>query len=211
MIFDMRDFVKKLLQIEDTPERTALAFSIGIFLGFSPFLGFHTLAGLAVAFLFKLNRVAVLLGVWSNTPWWLVPYYTVATWVGMWVVQFHIDWVTLRGIFQLGKDRGFLAAEFWTQITSQWGFLISFSIGSLILALVLSFIAYPLCLRSIKFYRFQKAKGREHRVEQSKGLFGLLSLLSFLGLTRKNGQTTKETERTIALAMPRAAQLQRRP
>ncbi len=160
----MRDFVKKLLQIEDTPERTALAFSIGVFLGFSPFLGFHTLTGLAVAFLFRLNRVAVLLGVWLNTPWWLVPYYTVATWLGMRVVQFRIDWVTLKRIFQLGKDRGFLAAEFWTQITSQWEFLISFLIGSLILALLLSFIAYPLCLRWIKFYRSQKAKGREQGV-----------------------------------------------
>jgi endonuclease-3 len=36
----MRELLKKLLQIEDTPERTALAFSIGIFLGFSPFWDF---------------------------------------------------------------------------------------------------------------------------------------------------------------------------
>jgi len=63
-----RALLQKLLQIEDTPERTALAFSVGVFLGFSPFLGFHTLSGLAIAFLFRLNRVAVLLGGWSNTP-----------------------------------------------------------------------------------------------------------------------------------------------
>ena len=164
MIFDMRDLLKKLLQIEDTPERTALAFSIGIFLGFSPFLGLHTLAGLAIAFLFKLNRVAVLLGVWSNTPWWLVPYYTVATWLGMWVFQFRIDWATLKGIFQLGKEKGFFASEFWIQITSQWGLLGSFLIGSLILALLFSLIAYPLSLKWIRFYRSCKAGGsREHR------------------------------------------------
>ena len=29
--------IKKLLWIEDTPERTAMGFSIGVFLGFSPF------------------------------------------------------------------------------------------------------------------------------------------------------------------------------
>src|SRR4030067_2154105 len=98
----LKDFIKKLLHIEDTPERTALAFSIGIFLGFSPFLGLHTLTGLAIAFLFKLNRVAMLLGVWSNTPWWLVPYYTLATWLGMRVVRFRIDWATLGGVFPLG-------------------------------------------------------------------------------------------------------------
>jgi len=154
-----KDLLKRLLQIEDTPERTALAFSIGIFLGFSPFLGLHTLTGLAIAFLFKLNRVALLLGVWSNTPWWLVPYYTVATWLGMWVVRFQIDWATLEGIFQLGKEKGFLSSEFWMPITSQWGLLGSFLTGSLILALILSLIAYPVSLKWMKFYRSHKNAG----------------------------------------------------
>ena len=154
-----KDLLKKILQIEDTPERTALAFSIGIFLGFSPFLGLHTLTGLAIAFLFRLNRVAILVGVWTNTPWWLVPYYTLATWLGTWVVRFRIDWATLEGMFQLGKGKGFLTSEFWMQIVSQWGLLVSFLTGSLILALLFSLIAYPLSLRGIRFYRAQKAKG----------------------------------------------------
>ncbi|PYR27245.1 MAG: DUF2062 domain-containing protein, partial [Acidobacteria bacterium] len=58
-----------LLHIADTPERTAAAFALGVFFGFSPFLGLHTLLALAVAFLLNLNRVAVLLGVYSNLPW----------------------------------------------------------------------------------------------------------------------------------------------
>ena len=159
-----KGLLKRLLQIEDTPERTALAFSIGIFLGFSPFLGLHTLTGLAIAFLFKLNRVAILLGVWTNTPWWLVPYYTLATWLGMWVVRFRIDWATLEGMFQLGKEKGFLTFEFWMQIASQRGLLVSFLTGSLILALLFSLIAYPLSLRGIRFYRsYKNAGSREHR------------------------------------------------
>jgi uncharacterized protein (DUF2062 family) len=148
-----KDLLKKLLHIEDTPERTALAFSIGIFLGFSPFLGLHTLTGLAIAFLFKLNRVAILLGVWSNTPWWIVPYYTIATWLGMRVIRFRIDWATLHEIFQLGKDQGFLGSDFSARVTSQWGLLLSFLIGSLILAGLFALVAYPLALRWIRFYR----------------------------------------------------------
>jgi uncharacterized protein (DUF2062 family) len=161
----LKDLLKKLLHIEDTPERTALAFSLGIFLGFSPFLGFHTLTGLAIAFLFKLNRVAMLLGVWLNTPWWLVPYYTVATWLGMWVIRFRIDGTTLKEILRLGKDQGFISSDFWIRVSSQWGFLLSFMIGSLILAALLSFIAYPLSLKSIRFYRAHKnAESKEHSV-----------------------------------------------
>ncbi len=51
----IKDLIKKLLHIKDTPERTALAYSVGIFLGFSPFLGLHTLGGVVVAFLFGLE------------------------------------------------------------------------------------------------------------------------------------------------------------
>jgi uncharacterized protein (DUF2062 family) len=154
----MKDLIKKLLHIGDTPERTALTYSIGIFLGFSPFLGFHTLAGVAIAFLFKLNRVAILLGVWTNTPWWIIPYYTIATWVGMWVIGFRIDRWTLQGIFQLGMDRGFISSDFWSRIASQWGLLLSFGIGSLILATFLALVAYPLSLKWIKFYRSREKR-----------------------------------------------------
>jgi uncharacterized protein (DUF2062 family) len=152
----LKGLIKKLLHIEDTPERTALAYAIGIFLGFSPFLGFHTLAGLAIAFLFGLNRVAILLGVWTNTPWWIVPFYMIATWVGMWITGFWIDWATLKEIFQLGEDRGFMSSDFWSHIVSQWGLLLSFVIGSLILCTLLSFVAYPLSLKWIKFYRSRR-------------------------------------------------------
>jgi uncharacterized protein (DUF2062 family) len=152
----LKGLIKKLLHIEDTPERTALAYAIGIFLGFSPFLGFHTLAGLAIAFLFGLNRVAILLGVWTNTPWWIVPFYMISTWVGMWITGFWIDWATLKEIFQLGEDRGFMSSDFWSHIASQWGLLLSFVIGSLILCTLLSLVAYPLSLKWIKFYRSRR-------------------------------------------------------
>ncbi len=154
----MKDLIKKLLHIEDTPERTALAYAIGIFLGFSPFLGFHTLGGLAIAFLFGLNRVAVLLGVWTNTPWWMVPFYMAATWVGMRVTGFRIGWTTVREIFHLGLDRGFMGTDFWNRISSQQGLFLSFNVGSLILCTLLGFTAYLIALKWIRFYRSRRKK-----------------------------------------------------
>ena len=72
-----RRWLDHLLHTHDTPERTAAAFAVGVFFGFSPFLGLHTVLGLVVAFAFGLNRVAVLLGVYSNLPWIVPAYYTV--------------------------------------------------------------------------------------------------------------------------------------
>jgi hypothetical protein len=71
----------------------------------------------------------------------------------MWMIRFQINWSTLEEIFQLGRDQGFLNSEFWSRVTSQWGLLLSFSIGSLTVAAVMALAAYPLSLRGIKFYR----------------------------------------------------------
>jgi uncharacterized protein len=152
----LRDLMRKLLHIEDTPERTALAFSIGVFLGYSPFLGLHTLGAIGIAFLFRLNRLAVLLGAWSNAPWWIVPYYTVATWVGMWVLGVRIDGTVLKEIFTAGVDQGFIGSDFWSRVASQWGFLASFLVGSLILAALFSLAAYPVSLKLIRIYRSRR-------------------------------------------------------
>jgi hypothetical protein len=153
-----KDLLKKLIHIEDKPERTALAFSIGVFIGFSPFLGLHTLASVIVAFLFGMNRVAVLLGAWTNTPWWLIPYYTFATWLGMRVMKFHMDETFFQKVFRSGTEEGFLRLDFWKELASQWPILLSFGIGSLILASILAMVSYPLALRGIRFYRQKRGR-----------------------------------------------------
>jgi uncharacterized protein len=144
--------------MDDTPEHTALAYAIGVLLGFSPFLGLHTIGGVAIAFLFRLNRLAVLVGVWMNLPWWIIPYYTVATAAGMRVTGFHFDPGLLATIFRSGMEQGFLRTEFWDRLASQFGLLMSFGIGSMLLAIVLSLIAYPLALYGIRFYRSKRKK-----------------------------------------------------
>ena len=59
---------RRLLAIDDPPERTALAFSIGVFIAFSPFLGLHTIMATAVAFLFRFNKIAIYTGTFINNP-----------------------------------------------------------------------------------------------------------------------------------------------
>ena len=82
---------------------------------FSPFLGLHTLLGLAFAFLLNMNRVAVLLGVYSNLPWFLGPYYAIATMVGAQLTGQHIPRgfrAQLRSLFELSMFQG----DFWHRL-----------------------------------------------------------------------------------------------
>ena len=69
-----RSAFRRLLAIDDPPERTALAFSIGVFIAFSPFLGLHTIMATVLAFAFRFNKIAIYTGTFINNPFFtLVP------------------------------------------------------------------------------------------------------------------------------------------
>jgi uncharacterized protein len=142
----VRRWLDTLLHVADTPERTAAAFAVGVFFGFSPFLGFHTVLAIVVAFLFDLNRVAALLGVYSNLPWVIAPYYAIATMIGAKIIGqappegFKTQ---LAGLFELSLFH----SEFWQQlITILRPLLWPYVVGSMIGAVIMAAIAYPLAL-----------------------------------------------------------------
>lgn len=98
----MRSALQALLRIQDSPHRIALAFGIGVFIAFFPILGIHTALALGLAFLFRLSRVAILAGAWTNNPWTLGPMFMAGTALGCALLGVSteslglIDW-SLRG------------------------------------------------------------------------------------------------------------------
>lgn len=142
-----RKTAKALLGVDDTPERTALAFAIGVFFGFSPLLGLHTVLGVLIAFLFRLNRMAVLIGVYSNMPWFMPPFYAFATWLGFMILGSEGAVPPGFGLSDL------FSKAFWLGLVSNWSLLAPFFLGSTILCVPLSLISYPLSLRFIRSYR----------------------------------------------------------
>lgn len=78
----LRHLARIVLQVDDSPDRVALAFGAGMFISFFPVLGTHTVVGLLIAFVFRLNRVAVLAGAWMSNPWTIGPMLTFGTLVG---------------------------------------------------------------------------------------------------------------------------------
>src|SRR3954467_5076017 len=143
----IRRWLDRLLHIDDTPERTAAAFALGVFFGFSPFLGLHTLLGIAFAFLLNLNRVSVLLGVYSNLPWFLGPYYVGATMLGARLLGHRLPrgfGVQLQQLFELSLFHGEFWRELWDIVLKPLGW--PYVVGSTLGALLLAAIAYRLAL-----------------------------------------------------------------
>jgi uncharacterized protein len=68
-----RVLVLDLLGREESPERVAAAIGLGVAIGFSPFIGLHFVLALALAFLFRLNKLDAVLGTLAgNVPTWSV-------------------------------------------------------------------------------------------------------------------------------------------
>jgi uncharacterized protein len=139
-------WLDSLLHVNDTPERTAAAYALGVFLGFSPVLGLHTIVAIALAFMFSLNRVAVLLGVYSNLPWIMAGYYAFTTMMGAAILRTTPP-ADLRerlgDMFQLSLR----SMEFWHELVRLLRPLLwPFTLGSTIGAAVLAAIAYRVAL-----------------------------------------------------------------
>jgi len=150
----LRRWLNTLLHIEDTPERTAAAFALGVFCGFSPFLGLHTVLGVVFAFLLNYNRVAVLLGVYSNLPWVIAPYYAFTTMVvGAPLTGHRVPPGFRQQVVDL-FERSLFDGDFWHQVAVILRpFFWPYMLGSLLGAIVLTAVAYPLALAFIRSRR----------------------------------------------------------
>lgn len=152
----VRRWAETLLHIDDTPERTAAAYALGVFFGFSPFLGLHTILAIGLAFLLRLNRVAVLLGVYSNLPWILAPYYTAATVLGAALTGAQLPASFRERLIQV-MDLSITDGALWREIGSLLEPLLwPYAIGSMLGALALAAAAYPLALAFVRTRRRHK-------------------------------------------------------
>ena len=148
---------RRLLAIDDPPERTALAFSIGVFIAFSPFLGLHTIMATALAFIFRFNKIAIYTGTFLNNPFLtLVPIIIVSYGVGAFLLGRPLS-IPPEGL-ELLKNPRILSGDYYQQLFVQsWSSIVwPFTVGAMALSIVCSLLAYPLTLRMLRAYKSHK-------------------------------------------------------
>jgi uncharacterized protein (DUF2062 family) len=139
--------LQPLVSGADHPQRTAAAFAIGTFLSFSPLLGLQIATGLTAAFTLRLNRPALLIGLCTNLPWIMVPWYTLTTLAGARILGLSLPADMGNRLSRLLNLRVF-TAEFWTLAGDlvaplAWAFLV----GSTAAAIIVGMLAYVAALR----------------------------------------------------------------
>jgi uncharacterized protein (DUF2062 family) len=155
---------RRLLAIDDPPERTALAFSIGVFIAFSPFLGIHTIMATLIAFAFRFNKIAIYTGTFINNPFLtLVPIIVVSYGVGALVLGKPLR-IPPEGI-ELLQNPQLLTADYYRRLSVQgWHVVLPFTVGGMILSVVCSLVAYPLTLRALRA-RQKRRDSRDYYAE----------------------------------------------
>ncbi len=149
---------RRLLALDDPPERTALAFSVGIFIAFSPFLGLHTIMATVMAFLFRFNKLAIYAGTFVNNPFLtLVPIIAASYALGALIMGRPVA-LPEEGLALLREPHLFTAA-YWRELSAHaWDLLAPFAIGGTALSVVCSLAAYPVTLRLLRANQRRKSR-----------------------------------------------------
>ena len=138
----LRQRLTQLLHLQETPHRTALAFAIGVFIAFAPHYLLHTASVVFLAWMFRLNYLAVFLGALINNPWTFIPILAASLYTGLFLVgessPATIEWhqLTMDNLFDM-----------------LWPYLIPFLLGACTLAVLASLLAYPVMRWIITRYR----------------------------------------------------------
>jgi uncharacterized protein len=164
----LRATVRRLLAIDDPPERTALAFSIGVFIAFSPFLGLHTIMATVLAFAFRFNKIAIYAGTFVNNPFLtLVPIILASYAMGAIVIGLPLS--LPRESMMLLRHPHLFTGEWWERLfESGHHVLLPYFIGGMMLSVVCSLAAYPLTLRFLRAKQIIKEKIEKIRHEQEE-------------------------------------------
>jgi uncharacterized protein (DUF2062 family) len=146
----LRRSIQAFLHLDDTPQRIAAAFGVGVYLAFHPLFGLHTLMALGIAFAFRLSRGAVLVGIYVNNPWTMAPMYLAGTTLGCWILG-----VPLHGLRDLEWDLDNWAF-YRLLLASLRPYLWPYVLGNTILGIACGAVAY-LVMRAVLERRARRA------------------------------------------------------
>lgn len=155
-----RSAFRRLLSLDDPPERTALAFAVGVFIAFSPFLGLHTILATLVAFVFRFNKVAVYSGTFINNPFLtLVPIIIASYAVGAFLLGRPLR-IPPSGVELLSHPHPLTAGYYRELFRESGDILWPFAVGGLTLSVVCSLIAYPVTSSLLRAHQRSKERNK---------------------------------------------------
>ena len=152
----LKAFYTRFIKIRGTPEQISLGMALGLFIGMSPFMGFHTIAAVALASLFGWSKIAAGIGVCLTNPFTAPIIYPITYRLGARITGVP-DSANLAALF---KDDGVIGL-----IKSSPMIIADLVIGGVIIGIPLALIGYYSTLKMVTSTRERWQKRQARRKE----------------------------------------------
>ena len=144
----------KFKRLQGDPRKLAWGMALGVFVGITPTVPFHSATVLVLAPLLGISPVTAYLGIWIMNPVTIAPLYVAAYKVGQFVL-FRGEPLCLPATFDLNSTLHLL-----------WRGGLALQVGGLIIAVPPTIISYFLTLWAVQRYR-------QHKARKAAGVFPL--------------------------------------
>lgn len=159
----IRKFVLWLIRLRGSPEAIGLGIAIGIFVGFSPLMGFQMLIAIFFATFMSANRTAAIAAVWITNPLTFLPIYISTYRVGKYFLPGPEERDAHKLINKIAHK--LIAMDFW-EIYHQFRIMntlgrkifVHLLLGGVIVGFIAGGASYFLTVRIIKTYRKARLK-----------------------------------------------------
>lgn len=149
----LRSFMEKLINQDHSPERLAITFCLGVYIGISPLIGLHTILTFFCGWFFRLSIPALFaVSIFIHNPWTTIPIYALDHFFGVWLFN-------LVGIDPMAFEPEWMLScnEFLMKHTGISGLsLTAFMIGGNLLAIAISVMLYPFMRHFFRSYLASK-------------------------------------------------------
>ena len=143
----LKAFFVRVKDLQGDPHYIAMGMAIGVFVGVTPTIPFHTLIAIALAFILRGSKPAAAIGVWFANPITIPFFYIGSFKLGTLIlnrpIPFDVKFESITALMTLGLDA-----------------TLAMIVGGAILGILPSIIAYILMYRIMTAVR-EKAKKRK--------------------------------------------------
>jgi uncharacterized protein (DUF2062 family) len=163
-----RRALRSIVTLHGSPEAIALGTAIGVFVAFTPTVGFQMMLGALLATLVGANRPAAMVPAWITNPVTIPPIYTLTYFIGRLFVGGPSVKEVYGRLLELVKSLGELSwLAFYEQLRLMLAtgvkVFVPMLIGGCILGAICAAVAYALMLRALRTYRARRERRRRHR------------------------------------------------
>jgi uncharacterized protein (DUF2062 family) len=141
----IKRFYRRFIRLKGNPEQVAVGLSIGVFVGITPTIPFHTVLAFTLALALKQNCTASVLGATAIGNPFTLPF--------LYITEYHL------GKYLLGNNMNevvFSDYHMWDILNLGWSVAYPLLVGGIALAFILALPAYVIARKIVIILRRKK-------------------------------------------------------